>query len=117
LTPWWNTPLATKDFLVNIFLELLFFNKECVNYCSIDVKSTHEIFQLIWPEFLVHVPNPVSFSGMLEMGTSYLPITRSWRNYINQSESMYNKVTDELKESLMDVAEGVLKLLINDRYV
>ena len=70
---------------------------------------------MIWPDFLVHVPSPMSFCGMLEMGTSYLPITRSWKEYIQRAEEMYEKITSELKESLMDVAEDTLKLMIDDR--
>ena len=87
-----------------------------MNYCATDVRSTFEIYQIIWPDFLQHVPHPVSFCGMLEMGVSYLPITRSWKRYINDAEEMYAKVNDELKESLMNVADDVLKLLKNEKY-
>lgn len=51
------------------------------------------------------------------MGTSYLPITQSWKEYIVQAEEMYDKVTEELKESLMKAAEDVLRLLPEEKYV
>ena len=51
------------------------------------------------------------------MGTSYLPITQSWKEYIVQAEEMYEKVTGELKESLMKAAEDVLKLMPEEKYV
>lgn len=90
--------------------------KDCANYCALDVKATQEVFETIWPMFLEHVPHPASFAGMLEMGTSYLPITRSWQKYIERSEKMYLKVTNEMKDSLMAVAEGVLTQLIDKRW-
>lgn len=86
-----------------------------MNYCASDVKATHEVFESIWPMFLQHVPHPVSFAGMLEMGRSYLPVNRSWIQYIEKSEEMYTKVTSELRESLMNVAEEVLAQLIDKR--
>lgn len=70
---------------------------------------------MIWPDFLAHVPHPVSFCGMLEMGTSYLPIDNSWKNYIMQAEEMYVKISKELQESLMEGAENVLQLISEDR--
>ena len=51
------------------------------------------------------------------MGTSYLPITQSWKEYIVQAEEMYEKVTGELKESLMKAAEDVLRLMPEEKYV
>uniref|UniRef100_A0A7M5UUB8 DNA polymerase subunit gamma-1 n=1 Tax=Clytia hemisphaerica TaxID=252671 RepID=A0A7M5UUB8_9CNID len=108
---------STRDLFVEGNLQDIRESFQCVrNYCALDVKSTFEIYQMMWPDFLVHVPSPVSFCGMLEMGTSFLPITRSWKEYIQRSEEMFEKITSELKESLMDVAEDTLKLMIDDRY-
>jgi len=66
--------------------------------------------------YLDHLPHPVSFAGMLEMGKSYLPIDSSWKDYIERSESMFHNVTNELKKSLIEAAEDTLKLLVHQRY-
>ena len=79
------------------------------------MMSTSEVLQILWPMFLEHARDPITFMGMLEMGTAYLPINSSWKDYITRSESMYQKVTDELKKSLLQAAEDTLKLLIGKK--
>ena len=102
---------------LNFYSFTVFDLQECVNYCSKDVMSTLEVLQILWPMFLEHARDPITFMGMLEMGTAYLPINSSWKDYITRSESMYQKVTDELKKSLLQAAEDTLKLMIGKKYV
>ena len=53
-----------------------------MQYCARDVLYTHEVLQKVLPQFLERYPHPVTFAGMLEMGTAYLPVNYSWEQYI-----------------------------------
>eukprot|EP00795_Rhopilema_esculentum_P006484 gene6484-11938_t len=90
--------------------------QECVGYCAKDVQATFEVFTNMWPEFLNHVPHPVTFAGMLEMGTSYLPIDDSWERYIKDSNEAYDDLENETKTILMKLAEDSCRLIHNKRY-
>ena len=90
--------------------------QECMRYCASDVAATREVFQVVWPKFTAHAPHPVTFGGMLEMGTSYLPINYEWPNYTQKCEQMYTEVTSELKNTLMAVADEALKKMIGGQY-
>ena len=69
----------------------------------------------MWPQFLNHVPHPVTFAGMLEMGTSYLPIDDSWERYIKDSNEAYDDLENETKTILMKLAEDSCRLIHNKR--
>eukprot|EP00794_Sanderia_malayensis_P010229 gene10229-11278_t len=90
--------------------------QSCVNYCASDVKATQEIFAKLWPEFLEHAPHPVTFAGMLEMGSAYLPIDDSWEQYIQDSKETYDDLEDEMKNTLMKLAEDSCRSIENKRY-
>ena len=65
--------------------------------------------------FCFHAPHPVTLVGMLEMGTSFLPIDNSWNDYLEQAEVMYKTMTEKMRHSLMAVADEALKMIINDQ--
>ena len=39
------------------------------------------------------------------MGTSYLPIDDTWKRYIQDAKETYNYLEDEMKSTLMQLAE------------
>ena len=86
-----------------------------MKYCATDVQATHDVFTTIWPSFLQHAPHPVTFSGMLEMGTAYLPIDESWREYTDHCEELYEKLSGEMRTSLMSAAEDALQKIVGNR--
>lgn len=55
-----------------------------MRYCAEDVLCTHEVLQRVLPTFLSRCPHPVTFAGMLEMGSAYLPLDQSWNQYIGE---------------------------------
>lgn len=89
----------------------------CVGYCANDVKATFEVFGKVLPEFLYHAPHPVTFAGMLEMGTAYLPIDNSWERYIKDTNETYEDLENEMKNTLMKLAEDSCRLIHNKRLV
>lgn len=60
-------------------------------------------------------PNPVTLSGMLEMGTAYLPINQNWERYINQSDAVYDDLQNELSRLLQKLANEACELLHDDK--
>lgn len=80
-----------------------------MNYCANDVKVTLEVLRAVWPRFLQKAPHPVTFAGMLEMGTCYLPVTDEWENYKERSEEAYTATSQRMKQMLGDLAVAALE--------
>ncbi|XP_064607817.1 DNA polymerase subunit gamma-1-like [Liolophura sinensis] len=85
-------------------------------YCASDVVATHAVFQKVWPQFFDRFPHPVTFAGMLEMGTAYLPVNSNWNKYIRESNDTYSDLQRELKLLLMRIADDACELLHGERY-
>ena len=100
------------------YLSLLnyFFQKELVTYCAKDTAATQEVFAALWPKFLDRFPHPVSFAGMLEMGSAYLPVNHSWENYIRDADNTYDDLENEMKCSLMKLADDTCNYLHGKRF-
>lgn len=88
-----------------------------MDYCANDVKATYEVFSKILPEFLDYAPHPVTFAGMLEMGTSYLPIDDSWERYLQNSNETYEDLENEMKNTLIKLAEDSCRLIHDKGFV
>ncbi|XP_074606134.1 DNA polymerase subunit gamma-1-like [Acropora palmata] len=90
--------------------------QDLVTYCAKDTAATQEVFAALWPKFLHRFPHPVSFAGMLEMGSAYLPVDRSWENYIRDADDTYEDLEKEMKCSLMKLADDCCNYLHGERY-
>lgn len=60
-----------------------------MTYCSQDVVATLKVYQKLWPNFRRHFPSPVTFAGMLELSTAYLPVNNNWNRYLEVSDQTY----------------------------
>ncbi|XP_033097016.1 DNA polymerase subunit gamma-1-like [Anneissia japonica] len=85
-------------------------------YCAKDVAATHEIFVKLLEEFCVRFPHPVTFAGMLEMGQAYLPVNQNWDRYLQESQESYQNLQQEMKLSLMHLANDACSLLNHENY-
>ena len=90
--------------------------QDLVTYCAQDTTATQEVFAALWPKFLDRFPHPVSFAGMLEMGSAYLPVDRSWENYIRDADDTYEDLEKEMKCSLMKLADETCNYLHGKRF-
>lgn len=102
--------------LSDLSLANYFFQKELVTYCAKDTAATQEVFAALWPKFLDRFPHPVSFAGMLEMGSAYLPVNHSWENYIRDADNTYDDLENEMKCSLMKLADDTCNYLHGKRF-
>ncbi|KAG5732740.1 hypothetical protein E4T56_gene16724 [Termitomyces sp. T112] len=86
---------------------------EYLEYCAGDVDVTHRVYVAALPEFLAGCPHPVSFAGILTMGSSFLTVNDEWESYIKRAEAVYREMEEGVKVKLKTLAEEA-KLLMND---
>ncbi|KAG2023737.1 gamma DNA-directed DNA polymerase [Coprinopsis cinerea AmutBmut pab1-1] len=87
-----------------------------LDYCCNDVHITHEVYKKILPSFLQSCPHPVSFAGILTMGSSFLPVNQEWEAYIERAEKTYRDMQAKVEKKLVSLAEDALKLMDNEAW-
>ncbi|EDV21017.1 uncharacterized protein TRIADDRAFT_64268 [Trichoplax adhaerens] len=87
-----------------------------MEYCATDVYATHVVLKNVYKLFLLRCPHPVSFAGMLEMSSIFLPVDESWQYYLNTVEYTYQDLENELNTLLKHLADDACHLLRNDRF-
>ncbi|KAJ9105263.1 hypothetical protein QFC21_001630 [Naganishia friedmannii] len=78
--------------------------QKLLQYCAKDVDVTHRVLQKILPLFLLSCPHPVSFAGALTMGNPFLPIDKSWKEYIKNADAKYRELEGGVKGVLWELA-------------
>lgn len=79
--------------------------QELLSYCADDVLVTHKVFKVVLPAFLESCPNPVTFAGVLHMGSSFLPVNQSWTTFVERAEKMYNDMNAQVVADLYKLAD------------
>ena len=105
-----------NDFLVLSREEILENIQDYLNYCSGDVCVTHAVFSRVLPQFLKSCPSPVSFAGILTMGSSFLTVNESWKEYIKNAEKAYKELDENVRGRLVRLAEQAKGLMANDEW-
>lgn len=106
-----------RDLFVNgTLLEVREQFNDMMKYCASDVKATFNIFQSLFPMFQERFPHPVTFAGMLELGSTYLPVNTNWQRYIEESELTFEDMSYESKSILSKRAAEVCRLMHDDKY-
>ncbi|KAF7308725.1 POLAc domain-containing protein [Mycena chlorophos] len=85
-----------------------------LTYCASDVQATHAIFTKVLPTFFAQCPHPVSFAGILTMGSSLLSVDHNWEKYLEQAESVYLNLENGIKSRLAELATQALSLFLED---
>ncbi|TFL05697.1 gamma DNA-directed DNA polymerase [Pterulicium gracile] len=76
-----------------------------LDYCAMDVWATHRVYAKTLPAFLEACPHPVSFAGILTMGSSILTVDQNWEKYIHDAEKVYNEMKEGVRVKLIEHAE------------
>ncbi|KAG6918026.1 hypothetical protein DXG01_016878 [Tephrocybe rancida] len=84
---------------------------EYLGYCANDVDVTHQVYAAALPEFLAGCPHPVSFAGILTMGSSFLTVNEEWESYIHRAEEVYREMEIDIKAKLKILAEEARTLM------
>jgi len=87
-----------------------------MTYCANDVRATTKVLRKLWPLFLERFPHPVTLAGILELGTSYLPVNSNWKRYLDTSNEIYEDLDIESKFLLSQQANQACQLMYNDNY-
>lgn len=82
-----------------------------LDYCCSDVDVTHRVYTVVLPAFLQACPHPVSFAGVLEMGSSFLTVNQEWERYLERAEGVYRQMEEGVKQKLKELAEGTRGLM------
>jgi DNA polymerase gamma 1 len=90
--------------------------QDYLNYCANDVSVTHRVYAAVLPEFLESCPTPVSFSGMLTMGSSFLPVNEGWEKYLEDAERTYRKLEEGVKTRLVNLATEARDAMENEKW-
>ncbi|KAF9938711.1 DNA-directed DNA polymerase gamma mip1 [Mortierella alpina] len=78
-------------------------------YCGQDVAATHSVYQKTLPKYLETCPHPVSFAGMLQMGSSFLTVNEGWIDYVARCNKLYQEMAENVESKLMLLAENALE--------
>ena len=80
-------------------------------YCATDVDVTRRVYAAVFPAFLSRCPHPVSFAGILTMGSSFLTVDQDWEAYIQRAENVYREMENGVKNKLKQLAEDARLLM------
>ncbi|KAF2838443.1 DNA polymerase gamma [Patellaria atrata CBS 101060] len=83
---------------------------ELLDYCAADVDITHKIFKKVFPNFLETCPHPVSFAALRHLAAEILPTNSSWDAYIANAEATYHKLSGDVEQRLINLAEKALEI-------
>jgi DNA polymerase gamma 1 len=84
-----------------------------LDYCAIDVQTTFQVYSVTLPAFLSACPHPVSFAGMLTMGSPFLTVDENWEEYLRRADAVYHEMEDNVEAKLKKLAEEA-RGLMND---
>jgi DNA polymerase gamma 1 len=82
-----------------------------VSYCAQDVSVTHDVFKRVFPLFRSSCPSPVTFAGVLTMGSSLLPVNEGWEDYVQHAEAKFRDLEQAVKTRLEELAEIAKNLM------
>nr|CAG4643709.1 EOG090X00SQ [Lepidurus arcticus] len=87
-----------------------------MTYCAKDTLATYQILCAMMGDFFERFPHPITFAGMLEMGTAYLPVNSNWERFLNDSEDTYNDMEKELTHCLVQQANEACTQYHNEKF-
>ena len=87
-----------------------------MTYCANDVRATHRLTQALIPKFREAMPHPVTFGGLLEMSSAYLPVNKNWETYISKSNTACDKIEQDMNDDIIKLARENLALREKDAY-
>ena len=85
-----------------------------LDYCASDVEVTHAVFKKVFPDFLQACLSPVSFAGVLSMGSSFLTVNEHWEEYLRNAGAVYRELNEKIKSRLLLLAEQARELMAED---
>lgn len=104
------------DFMTHTPAQIMENVQDYLSYCASDVHTTHSVYAKVLPEFLVACPSPVSFAGILTMGSSFLTVNQEWERYIENAERTYRELDERVKKRLLELALEAKDMMVGERW-
>jgi DNA polymerase gamma 1 len=76
-----------------------------LDYCATDVQTTFQVYSVTLPAFLSACPHPISFAGMLIMGSPFLTVDENWEQYLRKADAVYHEMEEKVEAKLKSLAE------------
>ncbi|KAJ6591761.1 DNA polymerase family A-domain-containing protein [Mycena vulgaris] len=109
-----SSPKSTRDDFMRLPPSAILASlSDYLSYCASDVQATHAVFAKVLPSFLAQCPHPVSFAGILSMGSSFLCVDEGWENYLERAEGVYLGLEKAVKTRLAELAGQAMSLFDN----
>ncbi|KAJ7634194.1 hypothetical protein DFH06DRAFT_1303174 [Mycena polygramma] len=110
-----HAPKSTRDDFMRLPPSAILASlPDYLTYCASDVQATHAVFAKVLPAFLAQCPHPVSFAGILSMGSSFLCVDEGWESYLEQAEGVYMGLEKAVKSRLAELAHQALSLFVDE---
>lgn len=88
-----------------------------LDYCAMDVSVTHSVYAATLPAFLIACPHPISFAGVLTMGSSFLTVDQNWEIYLEKAETVYREMEEAVEMKLRKLAEDARTLMDDKKWM
>ncbi|KAK7056846.1 DNA-directed DNA polymerase gamma mip1 [Paramarasmius palmivorus] len=98
-----------NDFMTATPEEILAGITDYLGYCASDVDVTHKVYQKVLPGFLSACPHPVSFAGVLTMGSGFLPVNEQWEAYLERAEAVWQGLEKKVRDGLEKLARAAME--------
>ncbi|KAK7469280.1 DNA-directed DNA polymerase gamma mip1 [Stygiomarasmius scandens] len=95
-----------SDFMSSTPEEILADLSDYIEYCASDVDVTYQVYKKVLPGFLNSCPHPVSFAGVITMGSGFLPVNEQWEEYLHNAESTWNALEQKIRKNLEGLARA-----------
>lgn len=82
-----------------------------LDYCAMDVQTTHRVYSVTLPAFLSACPHPASFAGILTMGSPFLTVDENWEDYLKKAEAAYREMEGNVEAKLKKLAMDARDLM------
>ncbi|CAB5196034.1 unnamed protein product [Rhizophagus irregularis] len=83
--------------------------QQAIVSCASNVEAAHQVFQKLFPKFIDVCPHPVSFAGVVQMGSMFLTTNKDWEKFIINSEAKYKSLNESIESTLGKLAGKTLK--------
>ena len=103
-----------KDFMTSDSQHIRDNLTDYLDYCAHDVSVTHSVYAVTLPAFLIACPHPISFAGILTMGSSFLTVDQNWESYLEKAETVYREMEETVETKLRKLAEDARLLMDGD---
>ncbi|ESK87164.1 dna polymerase gamma [Moniliophthora roreri MCA 2997] len=98
-----------NDFMTATPEEIFADIADYLGYCAGDVDVTHSVYRKVLPGFLSACPHPVSFAGVLTMGSGFLPVNEQWEAYLERAEAVWQGLEKKVRDGLEKLARSAME--------